>query len=198
MTLADLPRMLVSERRGWQDIEQMHPTVGRMLLAVVGPLSLLPPLMYAYGNMMHPGAVFPIMTPALSMGEAMVVGGLFFIAEIAMVFMMADLIRQIARQGSVQAHYAQTFTLAAIAPVPLWLASLALFVPSLWFNILAAGAAWIGTVALIRHGVKPLLQVEDADQAHGMASRITGIGVFAWIVLMMVMALISSVILGWR
>lgn len=198
MTLTDLPRMLVSETRGWRDIEQMHPSVAKMLLAVVVPLSLLPPLMYAFANMRYPGAIFPLLEPALGSGEAMVVGGIFFLVEVAMVFMMADLIRQIATAHAASPSYAQTFALAAIAPVPLWLTSLVLFVPSLWFNVAVLALAWVGTLALIRHGVKPLLQVSDAEQAHRIANRITVAGISAWIGLMMIMALIVSMVLGWR
>ncbi|MBT0962162.1 Yip1 family protein [Denitromonas iodatirespirans] len=198
MTLADLPRMLVSESRGWHDIERMHPSVTKMLLAVVIPLSLLPPLMYAFANMTYPGAVFPLLEPALGTGEAMVVGGIFFVVEVAMVFMMADLIRQIAAAHSASPSYAQTFALAAIAPVPLWLTALVLFVPSLWFNVVVLALAWVATLALIRHGVKPLLQISDGELAHRIANRITLVGIGAWIGLMMMMALIVSIVLGWR
>lgn len=198
MTLTDLPRMFISEREGWRDIQRMHPGVAKMLLAVVGPFSLLPPLMYAYANMAHPGAVFPLLEPAMSGGEAMLVGGIFFLVEIAMVYMMADLIRQIANGMSADPDYAQCFSLAAIAPVPLWLASLMLFIPSLWFNVAMVAVAWFGSAALIRHGVGALLEVDDPDAAHHIANRITFAGVIAWLALMVMLALIVSIILGWR
>ncbi len=197
MTLTDLPRMLISESDGWRDIKKMHPSVAKMLLAIV-PLSLLPPLMYAYANMAAPGAVFPRMEPALVMSEAFLIGGIFFIVEIAMVFMMADIIRQIANAASVQPAFEQAFTLAAIAPVPLWLTSLMLFVPSLWFNVAMLALAWVGTAALIRHGVRTLLEVDDGELAHHIANRITFAGVAGWVALMVMMALVSSMILGWR
>ena len=198
MTLTDLPRMLVSEADGWRDVERLHPGVSKMLLAVVMPLSLLPPLMYAYANMAHPGQVFPLLEPPLGLTEAWVVGSVFFVVEVAMVFMMADLIRQITQSMAARPGFAQSFSLAAIAPVPLWLASLALLVPSLWFNLAVGALAWVGTVALIRHGVAPLLHVADHDQAHRVANRITLVGMAAWIGLVMMMALIVSAILGWR
>ena len=198
MTLIDLPRMFVSESRGWRDIDRLHPGVGKMLLAVVAPLSLLPPLMYAYANMAHPGAVFPLMEPAMSTGEAMVVGGIFFLVEVAMVFMMADVIRQIARWMSVYPDFDEAFALAAIAPIPLWLTSLMLFVPNLWFNAGMLALAWLGSAALIRHGVRTLLHISDTEQAHHIANRVTFSGVAAWIALMVLMSLIVSVVLGWR
>lgn len=198
MSPADLPQMLISESRGWRDIDQMHPSVTRMLLAIAGPLSLLPPLMYFYAGMAHPGAVFPLLSPALGMGEAMIVGALFFLIELAMVFMMADVIRQIATGSGAQPTYAQSFSLAAIAPVPLWLTSLMLFIPSMAFNVLMLALAWLGTAALIRHGVRTLLHVDDSDAAHHISNRVTFAGVAAWIGLMVVMSLIISIVLGWR
>jgi predicted DNA repair protein MutK len=112
--------------------------------------------------------------------------------------MMADLIRQIAGARSVDPDYAQCFTMAAIAPVPLWLASLVAFVPSLWFNVGMLAVAWVGSVAMIRHGVGTLLEVADADAAHHIANRVTFAGVVAWLALMIMMALVVSIILGWR
>lgn len=198
MTPANLPGMFVSESEGWNEINRIHPGVTKMLLAVVVPLSLLPPLMYAYANMFHPGQIFPAMEPPLSGGEALLVGGGFFIAELVMVFLMADMIRQIAASHRVIAGFENTFALAAVAPAPLWLASLMMFVPSVWLSVIALAVAWVGSVALIRHGVRPLLHVADRDQARDIASGITIAGVVGWIGLMVVMALMVSAIIGWR
>ena len=198
MTPANLPGMFVSESEGWSEINRIHPGVMKMLLAVVVPLSLLPPLMYAYANMLHPGQIFPAMEPPLGGGEAMLVGGGFFIAELVMVFLMADMIRQIAASHGVIAGFENSFALAAVAPAPLWLASLMMFVPSVWMCSIALVVAWVGSVALIRHGVRPLLHVVDQDQARDIASSITIAGVVGWIGLMVLMALMVSAILGWR
>lgn len=198
MTPASLPRMLVSESEGWNEINRIHPGVMKMLLAVVVPLSLLPPLMYAYATLFYPGQIFPALEPALSGGETFLVGGAFFVAELLMVFLMADLIRQIAASHDAQSGFENTFALAAIAPVPLWLASLALFVPSLWFSVIAVAAAWVASVALIRHGVRPLLHVADGDKVRDVANSVTMAGVAGWVGLMVLMALIISAIIGWR
>ena len=128
----------------------------------------------------------------------MLVGGGFFIAELVMVFLMADMIRQIAASHRVIAGFENSFALAAVAPAPLWLASLMMFVPSVWLSVIALAVAWVGSVALIRHGVRPLLHVADRDQARDIASGITIAGVVGWIGLMVVMALMVSAIIGWR
>jgi Yip1-like protein len=196
MSIASLPKMFVSETEGWTDVVKIHPSVYKLFFALVVPLSVLPPLMYAYAGLGHPGAVFPLTEPPMTGREAALVGGAFFLIELATVAFMAMVIRQIGNAHGLDTPYENAYALAAIAPVPLWLASLALFIPMLWANVAVVAVAWIGSVALIRHGVRPLLGVGDVDEAHAMANRVTMAGVAAWIALMVVLALLMSVFLG--
>ena len=82
--------------------------------------------------------------------------------------------------------------------MPLWLTALVLFVPSLWVNAAMLAVAWVGSAALIRHGVHTLIHVDDTAQAHRIANRVTFAGVAAWVGLVVLMALVLSIILGWR
>ena len=86
--------------------------------------------------------------------------------------------------------------LAAIAPVPLWLASLALLVPSLGFTLAVGALAWVASLALIRHGVRPLLHINDEKTAHYVANMVTLSGIAAWIALLVVSAVILSMLIG--
>jgi hypothetical protein len=45
--------------------------------------------------------------------------------------------------------------------------------------------------------VRPLFKLENPDQAHRIGNAITFIGVAAWIGLMVVLALLLSLALGW-
>lgn len=198
MTLSNLPRMFVSEQEGWSEMVRMHPSVKNLLLYVVGPMSLLPALMYAFAELAYPGAIFPKLAPSLSMGEAVVVGSAFFLAEVLMVALMAVFIQQMGEAVGMVPPYENAFALAAIAPIPLWLSSLALFVPSLWVNVLVVAMAWVGSVALIRHGVRPLIGLQDEGAAHKMAHMVTFIGILAWVALMVMLAFFLSVVLGLR
>lgn len=197
MSPASLPKMLLSEREGWSDIARIHPSVIKLFASLVVPLSVIPPLMYAYAEVMHPGAVFPLTRPAPTAGDLFVTGTVFFVVELAMVFFMGMLIQEVAESMDVTVPYEDAYTLAAIAPVPLWLSALALFVPSLWFNVAMVALAWIGSVALIRHGVRPLLHVDDERKAHYIANLVTVGGVGAWISLMVVAAVVLSLFLSW-
>lgn len=198
MTLASLSKMVASESEGWLDIARIHPSVARLFAFYVVPLSLIPPLMYAYAQMVHPGAVFELVEPPLSVGELATVGGVFFLIELANVALMAAYIQQLSGMADARPDYAAAYALAAIAPTPLWLSALALFVPSFWFNALAVLAAWAATVALIRHGVRPLLNVADEGKAHRLANAITAAGVAAWLALLLVFLMLLGMALGWR
>lgn len=198
MSLANLPRMLLSDTDGWSDLVRIHPSVKRLLFFFVVPMSLIPAAMYGYAELVNPGRIFPRVEPTLSVSEVLLVGGLFVAAEVAMVALMAVFIQQVGESVDVELGYESAFTLAAIAPTPLWLSSLALFIPSMALNMLVVAIAWIGSVALIRHGVRPVTGLQDARKARWMANVVTFIGVGAWAALMIMLALLLSLVIGFR
>lgn len=198
MTLTSLPKMVWSESEGWGDIARIQPSVVRLSLVLVVPLSLIPPLMYAYAQLVHPGVVFALVEPPLTPGELAWVGSVFFLVELANVALLAYYIRQMGAIADVQPDYATAYTLAAIAPTPLWLSALALFIPSLWVNGLAVSAAWVGSVALIRHGVRPLFRIASEQKARRLANAITAAGVVAWVAMLLVFLMLLGMLLGWR
>ncbi|HEX5392348.1 MAG TPA: YIP1 family protein [Rhodocyclaceae bacterium] len=198
MSLMSLPKMFVSETEGWSDLVRIHPSVRRLFMFFVAPMSLLPPVMHAYAQLEAPGAVFPSLAPVLALQEAVIVGGVFFLIELATVTLMAYYIQQMADSFGVPTDYPSAYTLAAVAPTPLWVASLALFIPSLWFNVAVLVVAWVASAALIRHGVRPILRAPDSPHAHKLANAITLVGVLAWIGLIMVMVLMLGMLIGLR
>lgn len=198
MSLINLPRMFLSENEGWPDIVRIHPSVTKLLLFFVMPMSVIPPLMYAYAQLVYPGVVTPLVEPPLTVRELAVVGAAFFIIEVAMVALMATYIQVLGESAGVRPPYAEAYTLAAIAPTPLWLAALALFIPSAWVNALIVCAAWVGAAALIRHGVRPLFKMDDEAKAHRLANTITLTGVVVWFGLIAVLVMFLGILLGWR
>lgn len=198
MLLMDLPQMLVSDTRGWQDVARMHPTVARVMALYVAPMSLIPPLMFLYAFTVGSGAVFPAMVPPMTLGEAVLVAAVFFAAEIGMVLLMGSLIEEMGELVGAEIRYDQALLLAAIVPTPLWLAALALFVPSLAVNVVVLCIAWLGSAALTYHGVPLLFHTADKARAHIIARHVLVAGVLAWVALMIVQAMLMSVIMGWR
>ncbi len=198
MTLTSLPKMFLSETEGWSDIARIHPSVAKLLFSLVVPMSLIPPLMHAYAQRVYPGVVAPLVEPPLTVAELVLVGGAFFVIELATVALMAVYIQRLGESVDVRPDYGEAYTLAAIAPTPLWLAALALFIPSLWANVLILAAAWVGSVALIRHGVRPLFRLDDETKAHRLANAVTLAGVGVWLGLMAVLMMLLGMLIGWR
>ena len=198
MTLTHMTRMFLSETEGWGDLIKVHPLPRQLLWSFVVPMSLIPPVMYAYAELVQPGKVFPALVPHLAGGEVFLVGGLFIFAELVMVWLMTGFIHQRMESLVGNPSYEGAFTLASVAPTPLWLAALALFIPSLWVNMVVVAAAWVGFAMLIRHGISPLLGISDESQVRRMANTLTFAGVMAWVSLIVVLELLISFVVGWR
>lgn len=198
MTIADFPRMMVSETEGWPELSRRHPSVTQLFAFLVVPMSLIPPLMYAYSQVATPGAVFPLVEPPLAWEELAVVGAVFFAVELADVALMASYIQQLGAAADVHPDYPTAYMLAAVAPTPLWLSALGLFIPSLGFNVVLAIAAWCCSVALIRHGVRPLFNVADEHKAARMTNAVTLAGVAVWAAMLLLFMMLLGMLLGWR
>ncbi|NLF55051.1 MAG: YIP1 family protein [Thauera phenolivorans] len=198
MTLQNLPKMFYSYSEGWPDLMRMHPSVMRMLTFYVLPMSLIPAAMFVYSIFVTPGAVFPEVVPAFSGGEAATLFVAFVAVQLLMVALMASIIQQMGNVAGAQPSYHDAFMLAAVAPTPLWLGALVLFIPSMWAAITAMAVAWVGSAALIYHGVEPLFNLQGHDRARLMGSFVLAAGVVAWCALMVVLALMMSMIIGLR
>ena len=196
MLMSHIPAMLVSEKTGWEEIDRSRFSSAWFFKCLVLPMSLLPPVLYAFAELVHPGAVFPLSVPALTPMQLVVSGVVFYIAQLLMVGYMAMLIQRMSLVRDHDPGYDSAYALAAIAPVPLWLASLSLLVPSIPFVVAAGAVAWVASILLIRHGVRPLLHIADEKTAHYVANVVTVAGVAAWIGLLVVSAMILSILLG--
>lgn len=198
MNPMNLPKMVYSYSDGWLDLVSIHPTVAKLFTMYVMPMSLIPPAMFVYANLVEPGGVFPAQVPALTGGEVMLVAVGLYLAELVMVLLMGSLIQQIGDVVDINPAYPESFMLAAVAPTPLWLAALALFVPSAVFNGVVLAVAWVASAALIYHGVEPIFRLDGHSKSRLMGSVILMAGVLAWCALLAVMALGMSIVIGFR
>jgi len=198
MLMTHIPQMFVSEKEGWDEIDRSHHSAAWFMRCLAMPMSLLPPVMYAYAELMHPGGVFPLQVPAPTAVQLAVSGVVFYGLQLAMVAYMAMLIQRMAQARDHDPGRDGAFALAAIAPVPLWLSSLALFVPSTAFAVATVAVAWFASAALIRHGVRPLLHVGDDKVARYIANVVTMTGVAAWIGLLVAAGFVLSILLAWH
>lgn len=198
MDTHNFQKMVYSYSEGWQDLMRMHPGVNRLMWMYVAPMSLVPAVMFMYAMVVTPGAVLPAVIPYLSTGEALAVGAAFFVIEIGMVALMASLIQQMGDVVDVSPSYDEAYMLAAVAPTPLWIGSLALLVPSVWFNMAVMVTAWVASAALIYHGVHPLFRLDSHSRARVMGTFVLMAGVIAWAALMVILSLVLSMVIGLR
>lgn len=196
MSLTNYPGMLFSDTTGWTEVEGSHHDHRWFFKHVVMPMALLPPILYAYAERVHPGSIFPLSVPAHSATQLFISGLVFYAAQLGMVAYMAMLIQRMAVARDHEPGYDGAYALAAIAPIPLWFGSLAMLVPSLGFNLFVAALAMLASIALIRHGVRPLLRITDEKTAHYVANMVTIVGMFAWIGLLLLSGMILSILLG--
>lgn len=174
----NIPNDLETSQLGdlWGDGELL-PSPSLLFFLVVFPLSLLPVTMAYYAGTEYGDAFAPGFS-----GRPWGSTVLWLLAmQLAAVPLMAQAICLVARVFRIQADYRRSFLLAAIAPVPLWLSSLALVVPSLTFN-LVTGALALGTSsAMTYQGVRRIFRLEDEI----IASLFTGFiligGMLAWV-----------------
>lgn len=169
-------------RSAWFMLEKIHPSLSRVFLAVVLPLSLLPPLMLYYAGTYH-GDDF---MPGFAARNWATIAFVFFVAEMATVGAMGSVIRWIAGLNGVYADKASSYLLAFAAPVPLWLSSLALLVPSFNFAAIAGLFAFGVSCLVIYEGISVLLRVKEEVVASYIAYGVMASGLIAWALLLII------------
>jgi hypothetical protein len=181
MSILHIHKLFVSSPEGWEALARMQASVLKLFVFLVVPFSLLPPLMLEYAGH-HVGAV---MYPDTS-GQAWSIAALFFlIAELVTVPLMGSAIKSVANSKGIKSDYNDAFKLAAVSLVPLWLSSLALFSDQIALIMAMITLGVAGSVVLILRGVKSILKVEEGLIAFDIAYTVTGLGLIAWVALVM-------------
>ena len=197
MSHITLPRLFMRSCCG-KPTDRTEPSVPKLLLFYVTPLSLLPPLTYIHSQLVHPGVVLPRLEPAPGITEVFLLGAAFFMAELLAVALMAMVIQQMGEPVGVIPGYADAYALAATAPTPLWLASLGLLLPSFWLNLALLPLAWLACIGLIRRGVRTLFMPYDDSRTHLLSNTLTLVGAAVWFALLLFLALLLGLTVGWR
>lgn len=186
------PRMLTSNAEGWDWLRRIHPSVARMYVLYVVPLSLIPPAMLLYAWRTYGGAPLP----EISRDGALFLAAVFLVAELAAVPIMGRVLQMIGQVADAHPSYQDAFTLAAVVPTPLWLAPLALFVPSLVFNILVTLLALSCSAALIFHGVTRTYDLRDEGHALLVGGSVFAAGLVAWVIMLVLAFVTWGMVLG--
>ena len=90
-----------------------------------------------------------MMSGTISTSHAGILALLFFVAELIMVPVVAAVIQNLGSVVESRPAYHDAFTISAIVPTPLWLSSLALFIPSLTVIALVSAAALYVAAGLV-------------------------------------------------
>lgn len=182
MTLHALSRLPLSVDDGWPDLIRMRPGLLATFMFLVLPLSLLPPLMLYWAGTYQP-EMFP---PELRGRPWSQVAVTFFLAEWITLAAMGWLIRRVAHGHGLDIDYHDSYLLASITPVPMWLSALGLLVPTLLFAALVAAAGLVMSCAILYHGIQAFCRTREDVAAAGLVRTVLGLGFAAWCALMAV------------
>lgn len=186
MKLSALPFLPLSDKQGWPEIEHQHPRLARFFAFIVLPLSVLPPLMLYYAGT-HYSQGFLAQMGDKNWGFIALA---FFLTEVGTLLGMGWLIKQITATYRLPIDYHDAYLLAGMAPIPLWLSALGLFVPSLAFNAVLSLAALGLSCGIIYHGIKGLGHTHEDVTVGSIVQSVIGAGLIAWAMLLMLVVLL--------
>ena len=148
MNLTTLFKLFWSPTAGWQELLDTRPSIPRLFLLHVVPLACIPPLMIFFASKSTDAFLLVDILPPHKLA---LVGLIFFMIQLMAVPMMALIIKQLGEIANIQPSYQSAFTLAAVAPTPLWLSALILLIPN--FLVLVS----LGTLALMARDRKSVV-----------------------------------------
>lgn len=185
MSLLSLAKLPLSADEGWPDLVRIHPGILKVFLLLVLPLSLLPPAMLYFAGTHYP----EVFGPAAHQRDWALVATAFLAAELTTFTLMGWLIKQVGNTNGLAIDHHDSYLLAAIAAVPLWLSSLSLLVPNLIFNAAVSTLALALSCALLYQGLQALGRKREAVVATEAVQIVIGAGLIAW-ALLLVLALV--------
>ena len=138
-------RLFLSPTQGWRDLMEDRPSIHRLYLLHVIPFALIPSLMIYIAGQEHSQRFLDL----LPGNKLIIVAVAFFLVQLVIVPAMASIVRQLAEVAEIHPSYREAFTLAAVAPTPLWLAPLFLTIPDILVNIGITSLAMLASAGLI-------------------------------------------------
>lgn len=186
-------------------IRRHHFPTAAMFLLYVLPLSALPPLMFYYT-----GTHYDALLTSLTESQLLVIAAVFFAAELVMTFLLAAFIEGLGNAAFrimhtqyellkfptpeepgkgvlLQRHkvdFRDAYTLAAISPTPLWLVSLALFIPNLGVVATLGAFALILSLYILYSATPWVLKIEEKGEGILMGWVLLTIGMIGWAAMM--------------
>jgi len=176
-----------------------------MFLLYVLPLSAIPPLMFYYA-----GTHYDVLLATLAERQIVIIGLVFFAAELVMTFFLAAFIEGLGNAAFRIMHtryemlsypvpeetsagvlmqlrkvdFRDAYTLAAISPTPLWLVSLALFIPNIGAVATLGAFALILSLYILYSATPWVLKIEGKGEGILMGWILLTTGMIGWATMM--------------
>ncbi len=98
---------------------------------------------------------------------------------------MGWLIQAVSESHKLGFEYAQSYFIAALAPLPLWLSSLVLLIPIIWVNAIVGLAGFLLSSGMIVNGIRAMTREKGKDtEAMSSAIIVISASLIAWILLL--------------
>lgn len=168
---------------GWTELQKKNLSIPLLAWALVVPMSFLPPVLLYYAGTHYDDSFLP------GFGDKNwhFITTTLFLAELLTFFVMGWLIYAVLDGYKLKISYDYAYLVAAIAPMPLWLSSLALLVPVYVFSVLAAGVALILSIILVYQACRAL-NADSGDDVVSMSATysIIAASFMAWVLLLVI------------
>ena len=172
-------QLFFSPTQGWQNLIDSKPSLHRLYLLHVIPFAMIPPLMIYFSGKHHGDALFDLIH-LIPDRRLIVVSVAFFLVQLVVVPVMASIVRQLGEVAEIHPSYKQAFTLAAVAPTPLWMAPIFLVIPDLLVNLLITSLAMMASAGFIYYGVPVVFDIKEKGHALLLFGAILMAGAIAW------------------
>lgn len=181
MMISQLLQLPFSGNGVWLELKRRNFSIPFLAWAVVVPMSFLPPVLLYYAGT-HYGDAF---LAGFADKEWRFITTILFLAELLTFFVMGWLIRAVLDGHNMEISYQDSYLLATIAPIPLWLSALALLVPILAVSVMAVAVGMFLSCALIYQGIRSLCHRSDNDVVAMSATyTVMAASLLAWGILM--------------
>lgn len=190
MSLLNLFWLFAVPNKGWRHLMQSRLSMHRLFLLHVIPFSFIPPLFIYYAGADFAGDFLP----ALSSSKLLLVAVILFVVELSIVPIMGLVVRQLAEVAEIQPRYQDAFTLAAVAPTPLWVVPIFFLIPNMLLNMVALTVAILLTVSFIYYGIPTVFRIKERGHAMLLFGAVLTAGLIAWGFLMVsILVILGSV-----
>lgn len=181
MNITQLARLPFSGNGAWSELRRLDLSIPFLAWVVVVPMSFLPPVLLYFAGTQYGDSFIQ----GFGGREWRFITTILFLAELLTFFVMGWLIHTVMNSHNLKMEYRDAYLLAAVAPLPLWLSSLALLVPALAVSVVAVFAGLFLSCALVYQGVRSLCGRTDNDvEVMSATYTVMAASLLAWGVLM--------------